>query len=277
MVIGWLLLTSMGCGETSPDTLVEELRAIASVAAPPEVGPAEPFEYTTYIFNPSEAPVDVWTWSCTNLGEGCLEALGGSESIVRTTVEGLAPTLTRTLSATPALAGILPETGALTATQVWTMLCEQGTCPALDIVENKGAAEEWPEDTIALLSDPLAWMSDLPTDGTGLAYQLITTSLAEERHQNPSIQSSPNNPDSLQKGEPFTLEFRVSGTFTDDARLYNYISSGGFEMTDTFVNVDDCTFLNGVAPDKEESVTVWVVLLDGFGGVDVWTREMEVR
>ena len=96
-------------------------------------------------------------------------------------------------------------------------------------------------------------------------------------HQNPSIQSSPNNPEFLEKGKPFALEFRVSGTFTDDARLYNYISSGGFEMTDTFVNVDDCTFLNGVAPEKDDQVTIWVVLLDGFGGVDVWTKEMAVR
>ena len=277
MVIGWLVLTALGCGETSPDTLVDELRAIASIASPPEVRPAEPFEYTTYIFNPGETPVDVWTWSCTNLGDGCLEAQGGSESIARTTVEGLTPTLTRTLSATPALAGILPETGALTATQVWTMLCEQDTCPELESIESKGAADAWSDETIELLSDPLSWMPDLPTNGTGLAYQLITTSLEEERHQNPSIQSSPNNPDTLEKGEPFTLEFRVSGTFTDDARLYNYISAGGFEMTDTFVNVDDCTFLNGVAPEKSEVVTIWVVLLDGFGGVDVWSKEMEVR
>ena len=277
MVIGWILLTIFGCGETSPDTLVDELRAIASVASPPEVRPMEPFEYTTYVFNPSEEPVDVWTWSCTNLGDGCLEAAGGSESIARTTVEGLTPTLTRTLSVTPALAGILPETGPLTATQIWTLLCEEGACPGLEGVESKGVDDEWPQETIDLLSDPLAWMTDLPTQGTGLAYQLITTSLEENPHQNPSIQSSPNNPDALEKGEAFTLEFRVSGTFTDDARLYNYISAGGFEMTDTFVNVDDCTFLNGVAPEDEDTVTIWVLLLDGFGGANVWTKEMDVR
>ncbi len=277
MVISWILIIVLGCGETSPETLVDELRAIASIASPPEVQPMEQFDYTTYISNPGEEPVNVWTWTCTNLGEGCLEAAGGSESVVRTTVEGVAPVLTRTLSITPALAGILPETGALTATQVWTMLCEEGACPQLSDVDTKGANDEWPQATLDLLSDPLSWMSDLPTTGTGLAYQLITTSLDAERHENPSIQASPNNPDTLEKGEAFTLEFRVSGTFTDDARLYNYISAGGFEMTDTFVNVDDCTFLNGVAPEDENVVTVWVVLLDGFGGADVWTEEMEVR
>ena len=237
----------------------------------------ETFEYSTYVFNPKDEPVDVWTWSCTNLGEGCLEAAGGSESVVRTTVEGLAPTVTRSLSITPALSGILPETGPLTATQVWTLLCEQGACPILEEVESMGATDTWPQETQDLLSDPLSWMPNLPTNGTGLAYQLITTSLEDDLHQNPSLQVSPNNPDSLEKGEPFTLEFRVSGTFTEDARLYNYISAGGFEMTDTFVNVDDCTFLNGVAPEDEDEVFIWVVLLDGFGGADVWTKEMSVR
>ena len=274
---GWILLTIFGCGETSPDTLVDELRAIASIASPPEVRPLDAFEYTTYVFNPNENPVDVWTWSCTNLGDGCIEAAGGSDSVIRTTVEGLAPTFTRTFGVAPALAGILPETGPLTATQIWTLLCEQGSCPQLDGVETLDSTSEWPQETVDLLSDPLAWMPDLPTNGTSLAYQLITTSLSDEPHQNPSIQSSPNNPESLEKGKPFALEFRVSGTFTDDARLYNYISSGGFEMTDTFVNVDDCTFLNGVAPEKDDQVTIWVVLLDGFGGVDVWTKEMAVR
>ena len=136
----------------------------------------ELFEYTTYVFNPSEEPIDVWTWSCTNLGDGCLEAAGGSESVVRTTVDGLAPTVTRTLGVTPALAGILPETGPLTATQVWTLLCEKDACPELENVESRGTNDEWPEETSALLSDPLSWMPELPTKGTGLAYQLITTS-----------------------------------------------------------------------------------------------------
>ena len=91
------------------------------------------------------------------------------------------------------------------------------------------------------------------------------------------MQASPNNPTFMKKGEPFSLEFRVSGNFAEDARLYNYISAGGFEMTDTFVNVDDCTIIGGVAPEDEEEAIGWVVLLDGLGGAAVWTATFEVR
>ena len=185
--------------------------------------------------------------------------------------------VTRTLSITPALSGILPETGPITATQVWTLVCEEGTCPIMDEIGSKGMQDTWSEDAAETLADPLAIMSSLPTAGTGLAYQLITTSLNETVHQNPTIQPAPDNPTFLEKGEPFSMEFRVSGTLADDAGLYNYISAGGFEMTDTFVTVDDCTILNGVAPEDEDEVIIWVVLLDGLGGIDVHQQVLEVR
>jgi len=277
MVIAWLLFTALGCGETSPETLVDELRAVVSVANPPEVQPREIFEYTTYVYNPDEKPLELLTWVCTNLGEGCLEAAGGSESVVRSNLEGVAPTATRSLSTSPSLFGILPETGPLTATQVWTLICEEGACPQLDGVQTMGENDTWSQDTQDLLGDPLSWMAELPTSGVSLAYQLLTTSLSEEPHQNPRMQASPNNPTALKKGEAFSLEFRVSGTFAEDARLYNYISAGGFEMTDTFVNVDDCTIINGIAPEDVDEAIVWIVLLDGLGGADVWTTTLEVR
>jgi hypothetical protein len=277
MVISLLVLTFLACGETSPETLVEELRVVASISAPPEVRPGETFEYTTFVANPDEAEVDVLTWVCTNLGDGCLEAAGGTVSISHSVSAESAPTLARTLGVSPALAGILPETGPITATQVWTLLCEKGACPLIDEVGDTTGIEPWPSSIQDLLSNPLDWMTDVPTSGTSLAYQLITTSLSDAPHENPTIMASPENATFLTKNEAFSLEFQVRGTLTEDARLYNYISAGGFEMTDTFVTADECTFLNGVAPEKEDQVTVWVVLLDGLGGVDVWSTQMEVR
>jgi hypothetical protein len=277
MVISLLLLGFFACGETSPETVVEELRVVASISSPPEVRPGESFDYTTFIANPNEDEVDILTWVCTNLGDGCLEAAGGTTSIARGVVSGSAPTLSRTLGVSPALAGILPETGPITATQVWTLLCEKGTCPIIAEVGDTAGLEAWPTAIQDDLSNPLDWMTDVPTTGTSLAYQLVTTSLSENPHENPTIMASPENPTFLTKNEAFSLEFQVRGTLTDDARLYNYISAGGFEMTDTFVTAEECTFLNGVAPEKEDQVTVWVVLLDGLGGVDVWSTQMEVR
>ena len=277
MVIAWSVLSILACGETNPETVVDELRAVVSVASPPEVRPAESFTFTTYLHNPEDQPVEMLTWLCTDLGEGCFEANGGSQSVVRDPVQGVAPAVTRTLSITPALAGILPETGPITATQIWTLVCEEDTCPIMDEIENQGTNDTWSEETAATLADPLSLMSNLPTAGTGMAYQLITTSLNEVAHANPTIQPAPDNPTFLEKGEPFSMEFRVNGTLADDAGLYNYISAGGFEMPDTFVNADDCTVLNGVAPEKEDEVIVWIVLVDGFGGSDVYQQVLEVR
>ena len=42
------LFVLIGCGETSPETLVDELRVIASIAEPPEVKPGETFTYTSF-------------------------------------------------------------------------------------------------------------------------------------------------------------------------------------------------------------------------------------
>lgn len=276
-MISLLALSLFACGETSPETLVEELRVVASISSPPEVRPSDSFEYTTYIANPNESEVEVLTWVCTNVGEGCLEAVGGTASVARDVVSGAAPSLTRTLGVSPALSGILPETGPITATQVWTLLCEKGTCPLIEDVGEISGFDAWPTTIQDSLSNPLDWMAELPTTGTSLAYQLVTTSLSETPHENPTIMASPENPTFLTKDEAFSLEFQVRGALTEDARLYNYISAGGFEMTDTFVTPDECTFLNGVAPEKEDQVTIWVVLLDGLGGVDVWSTQMEVR
>jgi len=277
MVIPWIILSMIGCGDTNPETRVEELRVIASIPSPPEVRPLETFEYTTFVANPDDIEVEMLTWVCTNLGDGCLEAAGGTPSISTEIVSGTAPTLTRSLGLSPALAGVLTETGPITATQVWTLLCEKGACPIIAEVGDATGIDAWPESIQDDLSNPLEWMTEIPSTGTSLAYQLITSSLSESPHENPRIMASPANPDVLKKSEAFSLEFQVSGILSDDARLYNYISAGAFEMTDTFVTADECTFLNGVAPKKEDEVTVWVVLLDGLGGVDVWSSQMEVR
>ena len=277
MVIFWIVLSIMGCGETSPETLVDELRVIASVASPPEVRPGEPFEYTSFIANPNEDEFEALTWVCTNFGDGCLEASGGAPSISTALMSGTAPTIGRDLGIAPALALALPETGPVTATQVWTLLCEKGECPIIEAVGDTTGMEEWPEDIQEDLSNPLEWMTETPSTGTSLAYQLITSSLSDTPHTNPTIRPNPANPGVLDRDEAFSLEFRVTGTLSEDARLYPYISAGGFEMTDTFVTTDDCTILNGVAPKKGDEVTIWVVLLDGFGGVDVWSSQLEVR
>jgi len=270
-VIQLSLLLMIGCGETSPETLVDELRVLASVAEPPEVQPGATFGYTSYFANPDQDDAVAITWVCTNLGDGCIEAQGGTESLSYTETEGEAPIWTRDLSVTPTLAPLVAE-GPLTATQLWTLICERGTCPVIDEVADLDPSGAWPDALSAQLADPTAWMTDLPMKGVSLAYQLLTTSLSEEPHENPTLDADGDPPDSLKRDETFSLSFTVDGTFSEQAQLYNYITGGGFKMPSSFVSPGDTIEIEGTAPKDGDETRIWVVLVDGNGGMAVWTQ-----
>jgi len=277
MVTILTLMMWFGCGDTSPETLVDELRVMASVAEPPEVRPYTPFSYETYFANPDDEDVVALTWVCTNLGEGCLEALGGAQSISYTDLEGTAPTWERPLSVSPALFGILDEETTITATQAWTLACVRDVCPIIEKAADIDPEEEWPEEIQDALSNPLAWMSKLPMEGVSLAYQLLTTSLSEEPHQNPTLEPSSDNPESLKRNKTFSLSFTVDGQFSEQAQLYNYMTGGGFMNPNTFVTASDTFELKGTAPKSGDETRIWIVLVDGKGGVAVWTEELSLR
>jgi hypothetical protein len=266
-----------GCGDTDPETLIEELRLVASVAEPPEVEPGEPFDFSMYFSNPDDVELEAVTWVCTNLGDGCLEAAGSTASIATSTLAPDQSVWTESLAAGDALFGILPETGPLSATAVWTLACEAGSCPLFEDAGDIVSGEPWSDESTEQLSNPLDWMADLPTNGVSLAYRLITVTTETERHNNPSLVLDQDSSPELRKNKTFTLSFTVDGTFSDEARLYNYISAGGFMITDTFVNSGECITIEGTAPKKSGPVTIWAVLNDGLGGTAVWTETVVVQ
>ena len=270
------LLLGLGCGETSPETLVDELRAMASIAEPPEVQPGQIFSYQTFFANPDDDPIVAMSWVCTNLGDGCLEAAGGSQSISHTSLVGVAPTWERELSVSPALSDLVDE-GGLTATQLWTLVCLEDVCPVIDEAIGVDSAQTWPDNLANDLSNPLEWMRDLPMDGTSLAYQLITTSTSDDPHENPTLEFEGEAFDELSRNQSFTLSFKVTGEMSDQAQVYNYISGGGFKMPNTFVSSGDTIDLEGVAPKTGDTAIIWVVLVDGYGGVAVWTQPFTVK
>lgn len=277
MVTVLILSTLLACGDTNPETLVDELRLIASVAEPPEVGPAEPFDFSMYIANPEDSELETVTWVCTNLGEGCLEAAGDSLAVSTNALSAEDISWSETLSTAPALMGILPETGPLSATAIWTLVCEPGVCPLFEEASSLPPQEAWSKDLAERLENPLDWMSDLPTTGVTLAYRLITVTTEVERRENPSLVLDGNPSLELEKGKSFSLSFVVDGDFGDEARLYNYTSGGGFAITDTFVEAGECVTIDGTAPEEAGSITLWAVLNDGLGGTAVWTQTAEIK
>jgi hypothetical protein len=273
VVIIIFLAGLFGCGETSPETLVDELRVIASVASPPEVRPGDAFLYQSFAFNPDEASLDSLTWLCTNLGDGCIEAGGGGVSIHTAELSGMSPIWERSLSVSPALSPVLDETGPMSSTQIWTLTCLPGSCPVIDDARGLDGLAEWPEALHSDLANPVDWMADLPMAGVSLAYQLLTTSLSDTPHENPSLEPDSNNPTELVRGKKFKLKFELNGEFSELAQLYNYASAGGFETHITYVQGSGPVVVTGTAPKSGDTVRIWVVLGDGYGGKAVWTAE----
>lgn len=272
-----LMMALIGCGETSPETLVDELRVLASVATPPEVRPGETFTYESYAANPDDEAIESLTWVCTNLGEGCLEAGGGALSLHTGTHDGIAPSWERPLSVSAGMAPILIETGPLAASQVWTLTCTVGTCPLIAEVGASDGTAGWSDELADQLANPLDWMSELPMEGVSLAYQVLTASLSDSPHQNPSLEPDADNPTELSRGTAFELAFAVDGVFSDQAQLYAYVSDGGFKNLNTFIEPGETVTIKGTTPESGESIRAWIILVDGFGGVGVWTSEFSLN
>ena len=272
-----ILLSLLACGETSPESLVDELRVIASVVNPPEVEPGADFEVQTFFANPEGGDARAVTWVCTNLGDGCLEAAGGSSSLQSTSTEGDADTWTHDHTITDFLTPVVAEAETLTATQLWTLYCEADLCPLIDEVAALEPTAAWPDGLHDQLANPLEWMTELPMEGVSLAYQLITTSVTDTPHANPVIEPDSDNPTELKRGKDFELTVDVSGDFSDQAEFYNYISAGGFKNSSLFITDNQTLKVEGVAPKSGDSVTIWLVLVDGFGGIAVWTQAFPVN
>ncbi|MEN9787188.1 MAG: hypothetical protein RLZZ299_2452 [Pseudomonadota bacterium] len=67
------LLLLAACGGLNDETTLTELRVVAMIAEPPEVGPGQATTVTSHIVDPADAGFEVLTWTCTDLGDGCLE------------------------------------------------------------------------------------------------------------------------------------------------------------------------------------------------------------
>ncbi len=224
-----------------------------------------------YVADPDQEGAQVIVWACTNLGEGCLEAEGGAIGVATGTPED--GRLTVDLSPTPVLDELTRGGLSLEATTLWALACQPGRCPLIEETMAMEPYDPWPNGVADELSDPLDWMADLPRRGVSLAFRLLTVSdvPADDRHDNPTLVALFEELPTLRRGKRFTLEFRLNGVLGEEARVFNYITGGGFSMTETYVGGTGDVQLVGFAPKKAGPVDIWIVFNDGLGGVAVWT------
>lgn len=256
------------CGGPSDETLLDELRVLAMVPAQPELAPLESTTVSTRVVDPLAEGFEALVWTCTSLGEGCLEDEEGRS------VEVVAPTDGRVdtaLSVSAALSYVAsPEPLPLIA--VWALACQPGLCPLLDDVAS--GAEIDP----ALWQDPLDWMDELPMTGVSLAFTTLYVSSRDpdERHQAPTL-TGPTEALTVAPAGTLSLSATALGELGEEAKVWAYTEGGGFVSTDERPDADGVVLFDWVAPETAGEVPIYLLLVDGLGGSALWEGRVAVQ
>lgn len=270
----WLAGCTMG---PSAETLVDELRVLAVVSEPPEAGPGERMSLSAMTVDPLEDGYDTLSWTCTFTGESCAESLTGSPWSGLTLTPSPEGMVTTEYVVSPVLGDVLTEE-PLPLVQSWTLSCAPGRCPAIDALLNPQDADnnqlqEW-------LTDPIAMMEALPIEGTSLALRSLRLSLRapDERAQNPTIScSAESDTDSLEVGEERLFTCTLGGEISRLSAVWGYATAGGWEGSRIELDEGQASVeYRWFAPEDPGEVTIWVVLIDGAGGVGMWEQVLQV-
>lgn len=130
----------------------------------------------------------------------------------------------------------------------WTLACEPGLCD--------------PEPT----ADAQALLQDLPREGVSLGLRWLYVSTREGRI-NPTI--------TCDEGADFTFNCAIEGDFSEFTAVYPYATTGGWDAAETEVVPGDTSIEVSWFPnDADDPADVWVVLVDGQGGVGLWSARV---
>jgi len=261
------LLALLGCGGANDETLVDELRVMAVVVEPPEVAPGATATVTTWIADPNDDAPEALVWTCTNLGDGCLEA---AEPTQGTTVGEPADGVIVTERAAPlAFTPIVADGETVVPVLLWALACAPGLCPAIDLAASAPAIGTEDADTLAtFLGDPFEGAEDLPLVGTSLALAQIQVSARAAPLTNPLL--TPVDADAalvVGAGASIDLAFTVEAPGVTTA--YGYTTNGGFDATEYEV-VDGAVTLTWFGSDQAGDAELWVIVNGEDGGSAVW-------
>ena len=261
-----MLFLLVGCGGPDEDTLIDELRVIAITAEPPEVAPGASTTLTATVVDPAQAGADLLLWTCTDLGDGCLEAASpGMGTTLGTPTDGQ---LLTERTAPVELAGIVGDGVVLLPVFTWVLACVPGLCPIVDLAA--GAPEPGSADgdaLAALLADPFTMVADLPLQGTSLAVATFSLSSRTAPVTNPLLTPTFDGVSAAPEAAAM-LGFDVVG----GAQAYGYTTLGGFEMPayDVVDGHVDLTWYAPVDGTPGQAVEFYVVVNGPDGGSAMW-------
>ena len=278
----WIMFA---CSMSAPSTLVDELRVMAIQTEPAEVSPMDPdAKLRLLISDPLAQGADIVYWTCTNFGDGCLEAEFYADSLSQWpqtfSREGLLTE--RSFSLPPAMAGViatLPEdTIPFRGSILWVLACKPNECSFINDIQQDIIDTE-------LMSAPTSILEDVPFGMASLSFISIPISNRsfEERIQNPEL--SPLFDEIPMQAPEETLELSFSydlkAEANEDSLVYGYATLGGFPETDRTnaqLQEQSGTFLlPWIAPQETGEGEIYIVLENGLGGTGIWFSEAEVR
>ena len=276
-----LLLLSLGCTMgPSAETLIDELRVLATLADPPEAAPGEVVALDTRVVNPAKEDYAVLTWTCTLLGEECAEAQGVTGQPWDGAILSPAPPpddqVLATYTVPAAFSAFLDET-PLPLVQHWALACLPGLCPPIEALRSPEDADA--EAVRAWLSDPLDGMAALPMEGVSLALRslLLSTRSPDDRVQNPTV-SCTAEAETVAVGGSLPFTCALEGAFTGFSGAWGYTTAGGWEGEAQVLQEGDTEveYTYFAPEDPEEAVSLWVIVVDGEGGVGLWAGAVDV-
>ena len=263
MIFIWL-----ACAAPSQDTLVDELRVLGLFTDVPEVMPGQTVDYDTLVFDPYDSH-DLLQWTCTSLFPGeCAEA----ELDIW---DGL--TLNEPLGQFQVSMGLsaVANEEPLPLVSRWALACEPGVCPFLEDL-NDNLSEPLSEDLTAMLQDPTLLLEGLPFEGVSLAYRQLNVSMRQSPDINPSISC-----EEVSEAEPLeTVEFLcgLSGNFDKGAAVWGYTTAGAWIGDSVSLSAGDSEISYSLqAPEDTGEVSLWLVIVDGGVGTEVWSSTLTVR
>jgi hypothetical protein len=240
-------------------TELVQLQILSVVVDPPLVRPGDVPSATAWITDPKDEGYELLMWTCTDLGEGCLEILVDLELWTYT------PVVSQGQSA-----AWLPDlnTNELPADvevpiSVFALACAPGLCPEIQQVRDRDPA------VAPILADPLTFAQSLPIEGTSLVRRgiEITGDIDAKNNDNPNVQTLPP-PDVLvgiDRGDVVSLDFVVS----DETDMTSDGYATGGSMSDGSWTSHNLHF-TWTAPNDPGDYEVWVLIEDGTGGSAVW-------
>lgn len=266
-----LLALAPGCGGANDETVVDELRVMAIVADPPEVAPGSVATVTATVADPTAVDADVMLWTCTNLGDGCLEAaVPGQGAVVGKPAAGQISTV----AAAPAeFAAVVGDGTTVLPVLVWALACAPGVCPIIDLAAAQPEAGSADADALsAFLADPYSAAADLPLTDTSLALGQVGVSMRAAPTTNPVL-TPPDGALTVRAGGYLDLAIGVDAAGASTA--YGYATLGGFGAT-AYDVVDGGATLRFFAPEDAGTAELWIVVNGEDGGSAIWHTEATV-